>query len=137
MSAQIFSGSLSYSKPQMHATLESSLGGVCMSIPIITENYEQKLAKETRPIVVEFFASWCPKCAMMETVFERIAKKHRHKLAFYRVDVDLEEEAVIRLGVDVVPTFVVYKNGEIVGYTTDILSEEILEERIFEMLEES
>lgn len=108
-----------------------------MSIPLITRDYADEISRESLPVVVEFFASWCPKCSMMKDVVERLARLHRRELVFKKVDIDLSEETARELGIEIVPTFVIYKNGEIIGYTTGVLSEEILEERIFDMLEDA
>lgn len=107
-----------------------------MEIPQITHDYEAEIAKENLPVVIEFYAVWCPKCAMMKTVVERIAKRNKNILVFKKVDIDLAEETATHLGVEIVPTFVVYFHGEIMGYTSGVLSEQVLENRIFEMLEE-
>lgn len=105
-----------------------------MSIPLITHDYETEVTKEPLPVVVEFFASWCPKCSMMKDVVERLALHHRGTLIFKKVDIDLSEKVAQELGVEIVPTFVIYYHGEILGYTAGVLSEQILEDRIFEML---
>ncbi|MCI8639010.1 MAG: thioredoxin family protein [Coprococcus sp.] len=108
-----------------------------MSIPLITRDYETEVSKERLPVVVEFFASWCPKCSMMEDVVERLARKMRRTVIFKKVDIDFSEELAHELGVEIVPTFVVYLYGEIIGYTSGVLSEGTLENRILEMLEEA
>ncbi|XCP87070.1 thioredoxin family protein [Roseburia hominis] len=108
-----------------------------MSIPLITKDYAGEIARERLPVVVEFFASWCPKCSMMKDVVERLARIHRRELVFKKVDIDISEKTADNLGIEIVPTFIIYKNGKILGYTTGVLSEELLEERIFEMLEEA
>lgn len=107
-----------------------------MSISLITRDYEAEVTKERLPVVVEFFASWCPKCSMMEDVIERLARKTRRTLIFKKVDIDFSEELARNLGVEIIPTFVVYWHGKIMGYTSGVLSEGTLENRIFEMLEE-
>ena len=81
-----------------------------MGIALITKDYENTVGKQRMPVIVEFYASWCPKCGMMYPVVERIAS------------------------IEIVPTFVVYRDGKICGYTTGVLPEETLEERIREML---
>lgn len=105
-----------------------------MPIPLITHDYESEITKEALPVVIEFFAPWCPKCSMMKDVVERLALRHRGTLVFKKVDIDLSEKVAQELGVEIVPTFVIYHHGEILGYTSGVLSESALEERIFEML---
>ena len=50
------------------------------------------------------------------------------------IDIDISKEIAEYIGIEIVPTFVVYRDGKICGYTTGVLPEETLEERIREML---
>ena len=93
-----------------------------MGIALITKDYENTVGKQRMPVIVEFYASWCPKCGMMYPVVERIASRYQGK------------EIAEYIGIEIVPTFVVYRDGKICGYTTGVLPEETLEERIREML---
>ena len=106
-----------------------------MPIPLITHDYQKEVTQETLPVVVEFFAPWCPKCSMMKDVVERLALRCKNELIFKKVNIDLSEKAAQELGIEIVPTFVVYYHGEIMGYTSGVLSETALEDRIFDMLE--
>ena len=56
------------------------------------------------------------------------------KMDFYKIDIDISKEIAEYIGIEIVPTFVVYRDGKICGYTTGVLPEETLEERIREML---
>ena len=107
-----------------------------MGIALITKDYENAIGKQQLPVVVEFYAAWCPRCGMMRSVVERLARRCQGIWIFYKVDIDISEKIADYLGIEIVPTFVVYKDGKICGYTTGVLPEEILEERIREMLRE-
>lgn len=105
-----------------------------MSIPILKENFESIIAKEPLPVVIEFFAVWCPKCSMMASVYERVAASLTPNIKFYKVDIDISESEIKHLGIEIVPTFVIFHNGHILGYTVGVLSETILRQRILECL---
>lgn len=108
-----------------------------MNIPIITPNALNEISQESGPVVVEFFADWCPKCAMMSDIFLRIAVRYQHSIIFKRVNIDISKKIVDDLGIEIVPTFIVYQKGKILGYTSGVLSEDVLEQRILEMLSHS
>lgn len=105
-----------------------------MSIQTITRAYEETVKRQKIPVIVEFYAKWCPKCAMMKPVVEKIAERYEGKWMLYKVDIDISKETSDYLGIEIVPTFVVYKRGIICGYTTGVLPEEVLEARIRKML---
>ncbi len=64
--------------------------------------------------IVDFFASWCGPCKMMHPVLEQISQDNR-QINFYQINIDDEQELAITNGVQVVPTFIAYKNGAEVG----------------------
>lgn len=105
-----------------------------MNIPIITPNALNEISRESGPVVVEFFADWCPKCAMMSDIFFRIAARHQHDIIFKKVNIEISKKVVDELGIEIVPTFIVYQKGKILGYTSGVLSEDVLEQRILELL---
>lgn len=105
-----------------------------MDIPIITPNDLNELSGESGSVVIEFFADWCPKCAMMSDIFLRIAMRHQKDIIFKKVNIEISKEIAEELGIEIVPTFIVYQKGKIIGYTSGILSESVLEQRILALL---
>ncbi|MFN3654544.1 MAG: thioredoxin [Candidatus Nitrosotenuis sp.] len=76
-----------------------------------SSNFEQNIAKGL--VLVDFWAEWCGPCRLMHPVFERMAKKYRH-IKFARVNVDLNQEIAMRFGVQAIPTFIMFKDGQAV-----------------------
>ena len=105
-----------------------------MTIPLLRGDIFNQIRRESRPVVIEFFAPWCPKCSMMSPIYERAAKKLSRKAAFYKVDIDLSEDAANELGIEIVPTFVVFYHGQVLGYTTGVIAQNVLENRIQQMI---
>ncbi len=61
--------------------------------------------------LVDFWAQWCGPCKLMHPVFERMAKKHS-QIKFGRVNVDQNQPIAARFGVQAIPTFIMFKNGQ-------------------------
>lgn len=61
-------------------------------------------------VLVDFWAEWCGPCKMMHPVFNRMAKKYRH-IKFARVNVDQCQDIAMRFGVQAIPTFIMFKDG--------------------------
>lgn len=64
------------------------------------------------PTLVDFWAEWCGPCKMMHPIFERLAKKYSG-IKFARVNVDQNQEISIRYGVQAIPTFIMFKAGQV------------------------
>ncbi|MEO9309392.1 MAG: thioredoxin [Nitrososphaera sp.] len=72
-------------------------------------NFDQTISQGL--VLVDFWAEWCGPCRLMHPVFERMAKKYRH-IRFARVNVDLNQDIAMRFGVQAIPTFIMFKDGQ-------------------------
>ena len=105
-----------------------------MPILISSKDYQQITAQNSMPVVIEFYATWCSKCMMMEAIYNRVATKLKDYFNFYKIDVDTAATLIKELGIEIYPTFIVYQKGNIIGYTSGVLSELTLHERLLEMV---
>ena len=84
------------------------------------KNFEQTLQSHNI-VVVDFYAVWCGPCKMMHPIIEELAKEHS-QIKFVKLDIDDSTSLAISQNVQVVPTFVAYKQGKeinrIIGYNT-------------------
>lgn len=77
------------------------------------------------PVLVEFYALWCGKCAMMEDVVEAFARKNE-KITVWKIDIDKETELAEAQRVSVVPMFLAFIDGRLKGTTAGVVREERL-----------
>ncbi len=92
------------------------------------ENFENEVLKNDKLTVVDFFATWCGPCQMLAPVLEKISNEN-DDLNIVKVDIDESVELAIKYQVEVVPTLVIFKNGNLVKTLEGFRSEkELLEE---------
>jgi thioredoxin 1 len=93
----------------------------------LTESNFEEYSGGDKPLLVDFWASWCGPCRMMEPVMERLAAKYTNNLKFGRVNVDEEMTLSSRYQVFSIPTFMLFKNGTPVDAVVGAVGEAGLE----------
>ncbi len=100
---------------------------------INTQKFDE-LLKGDKPVVCDFFATWCGPCKMLAPVMEEVSKDFADKAVFVKVDVDENIQLAKRYGIMSIPLVGVFKNGEMsaksVGYTSKSETKEFLEKNL-------
>jgi thioredoxin len=74
-------------------------------------------------LVVEFWAEWCGPCRMMKPTFEKVAQANTSDVQMYTMNVDLNKEASVALGIRSIPTTKVFNAGQLIETKVGMLSE--------------
>ena len=86
-----------------------------MAAAITSATFDDVLATETRPVLVDFWATWCGPCRMLGPIVEEISTEMADRLAVFKCDVDAEPALAQRFGIMSIPTLIIFKDGEPVG----------------------
>lgn len=84
------------------------------------EQFEQLVVQKSldKPVLVDFWAQWCAPCKVLMPMLEKITASYQGELLLAKVDCDVEQDIVARLGVQSLPTVVLFKDGKPVdGFT--------------------
>lgn len=71
------------------------------------------IIKSEKPVLVDFFATWCGPCKMMHPILEELHQKVGEKVRILTVDVDKNEQLAALYNVRSVPTLIIFQNGEV------------------------
>ncbi len=97
---------------------------------ITKDTFDSEVIKSQLPVVVDFYADWCGPCKMMSPLMEKLAGEYDGKVKFCKVNVDNEQELAIQNGVQSIPLFVLYKNGEAIAKSVGAVPEDEIREFI-------
>ncbi len=82
------------------------------TIELTDANFEAEVLGGDKPVLVDFYATWCGPCKTMAPIIEQIAAEYEGRVVVGKVDTDLEQAFTRQYGIKSLPTFVLFKNGQ-------------------------
>jgi len=104
-----------------------------MAQAINTNNLEA-LVQTGKPIVVDFWATWCGPCKRLAPVIEELAQEYDGRAVVGKCDVEDDEELAVRFGVRNIPTVVFLKDGKEADRRVGLVPKQVLEDKLKALL---
>ena len=101
-----------------------------MEMVITENNFEEEVLKSEIPVLVDFYADWCGPCKMMAPIVKELAEKFDGKCKVGKCNIDENLKVAQNYRVMSIPTFIVFKNGEVVVTAIGAMSKNDLESKI-------
>ncbi|MBE5845863.1 MAG: thioredoxin [Butyrivibrio sp.] len=97
-----------------------------MEYKFTEENFESEVLNSDIPVLVDFYADWCGPCKMMFPVVEKLAEEYDGKVKIGKVNSDENSELAMKYAIMSIPSFLMFKNGEVVNSATGAIPEAAL-----------
>lgn len=94
-------------------------------IELTQENYQKEVLESDKPVLIDFFATWCGPCKMVSPVVDQIAAE-RPDIKVCKLDVDKNLDLARSFQIMSVPTLVAMKNGEIINKTVGAMPKAVI-----------
>ena len=98
-------------------------------------NFKKEVLGAKRIVLVDFFATWCGPCQILGPILEIISNS-RGEFDIAKVDVDEASELAINYGIEVVPTMMIFKDGQVMKTLEGVKSENEIIDEIAKYMEE-
>ena len=85
-----------------------------MALEITDANFEEIVINSDKPVLVDFWATWCGPCRMVGPVIDQVSEEYEGKAVVGKVDVDANQEFAAKYGVRNIPTVLLFHKGEII-----------------------
>jgi thioredoxin 1 len=108
-----------------------------MSSPIELNdgNFESEVLKSDKPVLVDFWATWCGPCRMVGPIVEEIAKDYEGKLKVGKLNVDDNSQTAVQYGIMSIPSLLFFKEGKVVDQIIGAVPKQNFVEKIDKIIQ--
>jgi thioredoxin 1 len=82
-------------------------------VTVAADNFDLEVKKSDLPVMVDFWAEWCGPCRMVAPALEQLAEEMDGKVRIAKLNVDDNQELAFQYGVQSIPTFILFKGGQV------------------------
>ncbi len=105
-------------------------------ITLTEENFQGEVLESTRPVLVDFWATWCGPCQAIAPLIEEVAADFQGRAKVGKLDVDDHSNLAMRCSVRGIPTLLFFKDGEVVDQLVGVVSKQLIADKLNSLVAE-
>ncbi len=94
-------------------------------VKITAQNFEEKVLKSEKTVLLDFYADWCGPCQMVAPTLEKISNEHP-EIVVGKINVDEQMPLAMQFGIDSIPALFVMKDGKVANKSVGLKTEEMI-----------
>ncbi|HOP07393.1 MAG TPA: thioredoxin [candidate division Zixibacteria bacterium] len=83
-------------------------------VEVTDDSFEAEVIQSDKPVIVDFWATWCGPCKMIAPILEEVAGEYSDRLKVAKLDVDSNNRTAGKYNIMSIPSLLIFKNGEVV-----------------------
>jgi thioredoxin 1 len=91
------------------------------------DNFESEVLKSSKPVLVDFWATWCAPCKAIGPIVEEIAEQFKDSVKVIKLNIDDSQKTALNYNVRSIPTLILFKDGKILDTLIGLVPKERLE----------
>ncbi len=92
------------------------------------QNFDKEIQDADKPVLVDFWASWCNPCVVLSPILEKLAEEYKDKFIFTKVELDTVPLTAQKYGIEKIPTVILFKNGKPISGFIGVKPEPVVRE---------
>jgi thioredoxin 1 len=98
------------------------------------KNFDAEVLKSDKPVMADFWATWCQPCKMIAPMIDKLAAEYGEKMKVVKIDLDSSSNTASSFGIRSIPTLMFFKGGEMVEQVIGVVNEPQLKKIIEKVL---
>ncbi len=101
-----------------------------MAMTITRDNFKKEVVEAGKPVLLDFWASWCAPCRMLSPSIDQLSQQYGDKVVVGKINIDEERELAQQFGVMSIPSVFVIKNGKVVDSAVGVRPKKYYEDAL-------
>ena len=99
-------------------------------LTITDQNFQETVENKSEPVLVDFWATWCGPCQVMNPVIQELANEYAGQVTAGKVNVDEQPQTAAKYGIQSIPTIKIFKKGEIIDQVIGAVPKKVLVDKL-------